>query len=261
VSVLVTFDGTIYAIPQNNEIGWGTVVTNFLLDVGNNAVVLNGTQTLTNKTIQFASGSAAAPSITFNSDATTGLFLSATGVLGLASGGKKTLTIDASGDLIMGGGTNNLTLSPASTGNPPTINATGSDNNVGINLITKGSGTVQVNGNTVLAGISQAFIMIGGPGGAAVTNGTYYITPGAPRGMTIKSAYAYTIGAGTATVAIQIAGTTVTGLSSLSATTSSTSSTNATGANSVSAGNTITAVVTSASVSAGNALLVAINYQ
>jgi hypothetical protein len=146
MSIFVTFDGTVYAVPQNNETGWGTTVTNLLVDIGNNATTLNGAQTLTNKTIQLASGTVAAPSAAFVSDTTTGLFLSAVGVLGLASGGNKTLTIDSTGDLIMGGGTNNLTFSPASTGNAPSINATGSDNNVGIAINPKGSGTVQVNG-------------------------------------------------------------------------------------------------------------------
>jgi hypothetical protein len=42
MSVLVTFNSTGYLIPTSNETGWATVVTNFLSDVGNNAVTKSG---------------------------------------------------------------------------------------------------------------------------------------------------------------------------------------------------------------------------
>lgn len=45
---------------------------------------------------------------------------------------------------------NAITISNASTGNKPTISATGSDTNITLNLVSKGTGTVQVNGNDIV---------------------------------------------------------------------------------------------------------------
>jgi hypothetical protein len=50
---------------------------------------------------------------------------------------------------------NAITISNATTGNKPSISATGSDTNITLNLISKGTGTVQINGSDVptLAGV------------------------------------------------------------------------------------------------------------
>ena len=50
---------------------------------------------------------------------------------------------------------NAVTISNAATGNKPSISATGSDTNITLNLISKGTGTVQINGSDVptLAGV------------------------------------------------------------------------------------------------------------
>lgn len=46
MSILVTFNGTGYLIPTSGETGWGNVVTNFLSDVGNNALTVVGAQSI-----------------------------------------------------------------------------------------------------------------------------------------------------------------------------------------------------------------------
>lgn len=95
MSVSVTFNGTVYLIPTTGETGWDTQLTAFLSDVGNNATTSAGSQTLSNKILKAQSGSANSPSITFNSDATTGLYLPSADQLGFATGGVQALKIDA----------------------------------------------------------------------------------------------------------------------------------------------------------------------
>jgi len=83
-------------------------------------VTLTGTQTLTNKTLT-------APKI---------------GTSILDTNGNELLILTATGSAV-----NELTLANASTGNAPTITASG-ETNVSINLVPKGTGQVQINGNT-----------------------------------------------------------------------------------------------------------------
>ncbi len=85
-----------------------------------NEVTLTGTQTLTNKTLT-------APKI---------------GTSILDTNGNELLILTATGSAV-----NELTLANASTGNAPTITASG-ETNVSINLVPKGTGQVQINGNT-----------------------------------------------------------------------------------------------------------------
>ncbi len=40
MSTAVTYNGTTYTVPAPGETGWGTQVTNFLVDVGNTALPL-----------------------------------------------------------------------------------------------------------------------------------------------------------------------------------------------------------------------------
>ena len=83
-------------------------------------VTLTGTQTLTNKTLT-------APKI---------------GTSILDTNGNELLILTATGSAV-----NELTLANASTGNAPTITASG-ETDVSINLVPKGTGQVQINGNT-----------------------------------------------------------------------------------------------------------------
>src|SRR5580692_4479001 len=94
MSLLVTFNGTVYSIPQANETGWSSL-TNFLQDVGNNAVSAAATQTLSNKTISFANGIVGAPSITFTADTTTGIYSPGSHQLALSTAGIQAISISA----------------------------------------------------------------------------------------------------------------------------------------------------------------------
>jgi len=82
-----------------------------------NEVTLNGTETLTNKTLT-------APKI---------------GTSILDTGGNELFKLTATGSAV-----NELTYNNASTGNPPTFTATGGDTNIGITLAPKGSGAVKL---------------------------------------------------------------------------------------------------------------------
>jgi hypothetical protein len=68
---------------------------------------LTGAETLTNKTIEFVDGSAAAPSITTSGDTNTGMFFPAADTIAFAEGGVESMRIDSSGNLGLG------TTSPA----------------------------------------------------------------------------------------------------------------------------------------------------
>ena len=85
-----------------------------------NEVTLTGTQTLTNKTLT-------APKI---------------GTSILDTNGNELLLLTATGSAV-----NELTLANAASGNAPSITASG-ETNVSLNLVPKGTGQVQINGNT-----------------------------------------------------------------------------------------------------------------
>ena len=95
-----------------------------------NEVTLTGTQTLTNKTLT-------APKI---------------GTSILDTNGNELLILTATGSAV-----NELTLANAATGDAPTITASG-ETNVSINLVPKGTGQVQINGNTA-ATVGKAIAM------------------------------------------------------------------------------------------------------
>ena len=96
----------------------GIYDTGFSTSVGD--VTLTGTQTLTNKTLT-------APKI---------------GTSILDTNGAELLILTATGSAV-----NELTLANAASGNAPTITASG-ETNVSINLVPKGTGQVQIAGNT-----------------------------------------------------------------------------------------------------------------
>jgi len=98
---------------------------------GTGDVTLTGTQTLTNKTLT-------APKI---------------GTSILDTGGNELFLLTATGSAI-----NELTYANAAAGNAPSFTASGGDSNISINLVPKGTGSVQQNG-TALATTGKAIAM------------------------------------------------------------------------------------------------------
>jgi hypothetical protein len=90
--------------------------------------------------------------------------------------------------------------------------------------------------------------------GAIVANDTVYLAYDAPYNGTINS-LTYFTGNGSFSVAIQIAGTNVTGLSAISVSSATPATATATAANTFTAGQRITAVITSATSNPTDALL------
>ena len=93
-----------YSLPQsafspNTTISSSAVNSNFsdIATALSGSVSADGQTPLTG-TIKFASGSGAAPGITFSSDSTTGLFLSATGILGIGADGASQVLVDGTSD-------------------------------------------------------------------------------------------------------------------------------------------------------------------
>ena len=110
----------------------GVVDTGFSATTGD--VTLTGTQTLTNKTLT-------APKI---------------GTSILDTGGNELFILTATGSAV-----NELTYANAAADNNPSFTATGGSTNIGINLVPKGTGTVQYNGSeisTVGKAIAMAMI-------------------------------------------------------------------------------------------------------
>lgn len=66
---------------------------------------------------------------------------------------------------------NEITVTNAATGGKPTIAATGTDTNVTLNLTSKGSGTVQANGNPVLTSVTAVSAVTGTPSASTYLRG------------------------------------------------------------------------------------------
>jgi hypothetical protein len=73
----------------------------------------------------------------FTGDTNTGLYNSAADTLDFAAGGVRALQLGTTASAV-----NYLALTPAATGNSPTLTAAGSDSNVGLNFVGKGTGTL-----------------------------------------------------------------------------------------------------------------------
>lgn len=83
-------------------------------------------------------------------------------------------------------GANTLLLTDAASGSAPAVRANGQDANISINIVPKGTGTVQVNGVPVAAGTASTLTI--NPGPFAVTGttnltGPLFMTPGTSVGL------------------------------------------------------------------------------
>lgn len=105
MSSQVTWNGTTYIIPATGETGWGTQVSNFLLDLGNNATTLNTSQALSNKTIKLVAGTSNSPALTFTSDTASGIYQPATSQVAIATNGIQRLLVGATGTITATGTT------------------------------------------------------------------------------------------------------------------------------------------------------------
>ena len=99
--VSVTFNGTVYNIPASGETGWATVGTNFLVDVGNNALCLTGTQTMSNKVLTLQNGAVGAPSLSFTADTASGVYQPSTSQVAIATAGVQRVLVDTTGNVTL----------------------------------------------------------------------------------------------------------------------------------------------------------------
>lgn len=88
---------------------------------------------------------------------------------------------------------NYFTIANAPTGSPPTITATGSDTNIGIGLIAKGTGTVAITGNAAVSGTQTV-------SGAATLSSTAHIVGAATLDSTLAVTGATTLTGNTTVV-------------------------------------------------------------
>ncbi len=119
---LVRFNGNTGKIIQN-----GVVLES---DLGDLTLV---------RTIQNAAGTVALPSYTFTGDTDTGLWHSAANTIDLSTNAFRVMQWVASPALSV----NYTTVTASATGNPVLVSAAGTDTNIGIGLIPKGTGAVQ----------------------------------------------------------------------------------------------------------------------
>lgn len=137
---------------------------------GVDVATTSGTQTLTNKSIALGSNTVTGTLAQFNTAVTDADLVSLAGSETLSN---KTLTApkfadlgfiaDANGNEMLifdtvASAVNELTIANAASGGNPTISATGGGTNISINLVPKGTGTVQQNG-TPLATTGKAIAM------------------------------------------------------------------------------------------------------
>jgi hypothetical protein len=105
-------------------------------------VTLTGTQTLTNKTLTspvINTATSTSPKIVTNI---------------LDSGGNELFVLTATGSAV-----NEFTIANATTGNNPSITASGGDTNIGLNLVPKGTGVLQGAGSALkIAGLETMWV-------------------------------------------------------------------------------------------------------
>ena len=135
--------------------------------------------------------------------------------------------------------------SPALTGTPTAPTATSTDNSTTL-ATTAFVKTSQVN--------RKIAITLQWTGGAVVANGTYYFTFNAPIPGTFNS-LDYVTGNGSFTANIQIAGTSITGLSAVTVNNTTSANTAATGSNTFTSGQQIAVVITNSTSNPTGAVL------
>ena len=177
----LTLTDNVFSINTATTVDTGTAqtLTNKTIALGNNTISgtlaqfntavtdadlasVAGAETLTNKTIALGNNTISGTVAQFNTALTDGDFATIAGSETLSN---KTLTAprfatageidDANGaELIrfpatVASAVNEVTVSNAATGSAPSVAATGDDTNVSLNLVSKGTGTVQANGVAV----------------------------------------------------------------------------------------------------------------
>jgi len=98
--------------------------------------------------ISMVDGTAASPGLFFTNETNTGLYRPSAGVLGIAALGNDAARFTGNASAV-----NYINFGAATTGNPLTITAAGTDTNMSINVVGKGTGGVNLlsNGNTAFA--------------------------------------------------------------------------------------------------------------
>lgn len=169
--------GTVYP-GAGIAVSTGSAWTTSLTAPSGALVGTTATQTLTNKTLTapaistiFNTGTLTLPASTDTlvgrdtTDTLTNKTLTSPkiGTAILDTNGNTLATLTATASAV-----NAITLANASTGNKPTLTASGSDTNITVNLVSKGSGTVQANGYDVVtatgAGVSGQVLTSQGSG-------------------------------------------------------------------------------------------------
>lgn len=121
-----------------------------------------------------------------------------------------TTQLDANGNVLLkysatASAVNEVTITNAATGSGPTISATGSDSNIDLNFVAKGTGTVTIN-NFQSAAVTSIPGTNSAPGKLRVyeqtTNGTNYIEFVAP--ASLSSNYSYTLPTYTSTSTVLV---------------------------------------------------------
>jgi hypothetical protein len=119
---------------------------NQILDTNGNVNVVCGAVPSAVNYVQFNGGAAGSGVQMFGAGTDTnielGLLAKGTGKVVVAAGGGRIAQFNAFASSV-----NYLTVNSGATGNAPSVFAEGSDGNIGINLVPKGTGSVTVNGN------------------------------------------------------------------------------------------------------------------
>ena len=125
---------------SSNKIGTGaggielSPASTEVVTIGNGIFLPDGTKT--------------EPAIRFQDDANCGIYSPGNDQISLTAHGENAFVVTGVASSV-----NTLEVSPSTTGNDLTISATGSDTNVSINMVPKGTGVLKVGGTTVsLAG-------------------------------------------------------------------------------------------------------------
>lgn len=87
----VTFNSTAYSVPASGELNWADL-SDLLVDVGNNGVA----NTVNTAQLALATGSAGAPTYSFNGNTNTGVYQGGANTVSIATGGSVAVTVNSS---------------------------------------------------------------------------------------------------------------------------------------------------------------------